>query len=190
MLPHAAVGAAKKQYSRRETDLHAMDNTKKSKFNIVDTFVVIILLALILGAVYFVLRESGTIYAERNEKNITYTVCISGVEEEYLSSFVVGEKMLNSETLNYIGTITKVEALAAKENGDKALPGTAEGEYVLEQKEKTGVYDVYITLTAKTRLDSRGIAYLDYERITIGSPLYIRSGNFAAESYITAFSLS
>ncbi len=167
-----------------------MDNTKKNKFNIVDTFVVLILLALIFGIVFFVLRESGTIYAERNEKNITYTICISGVEEEYISSFTAGDKMLNSSTLNYIGTITKVEKLPTKENGEKALPGASTGEYVLEQKERKGVYDVYITLTAKTKLDSRGVAYLDAERITIGSLLNIRSDNFAAESYITAFSLS
>ncbi len=166
-----------------------MDNSKKSKFNIVDTFVVLILLALIFGIVFFFIRESRTIYEGRSEKNITYKICISGVESEYASTFVTGEKIYNSSTLNYIGTITKVETLPATESGEKAVAGAAEGEYLLKQEERHGLCDIYITLTAKTKLDTRGVAYIDSERITIDSELDVRCDNFAAPSRITMFSV-
>ncbi len=166
-----------------------MDNTKKSKFNIVDTFVVLILLALIFGIVFFFIRESRTIYEGRSEKNITYKICISDVEEEYASTFATGKKIYNSSTLNYIGTITKVEILPATESSGTAAAGAAEGEYLLGQEQCPGLCDVYITLTAKTKLDTRGVAYIDSERITVGSALDIRCDNFAAPSYITMFSI-
>lgn len=167
-----------------------MNNTKKNKFNIVDAFAVIVLIALIFGIVFYVLRENGTIGSARAEKNITYTVCISGVEEEYAAAFDAGKKIYNSSTMEYMGTVTKAEKTAHTENGNTAVAVSTEGEYVLEQKEKPGVCDIYITVTAKAIPDSRGIAYIASERITIGTALYIRVDDFAAESFITAFSLS
>jgi hypothetical protein len=164
-------------------------NKTKNKFNIVDIFAVLIILALILGTVFFVLRKSGAIYTEKSKKNITYTVCIPGVKEEYISEIKAGEMIRNSSTMGYMGTITKTETTAHTENGNTAI-SDGNGGYVLEQKEAAGVYDVYITITSKATPDSRGVVYIDSERITIGSVLYVRIDNFAAESFITAFSIS
>ncbi len=162
-----------------------MDNTKKNKFNIVDTFVVLILLAIIFGIIFITLNQAAK-YTQK-EKDVNYIICISGLKEEYISNFNENDEVLNSATLNNIGKITNVAQKPAKENGDKALAGEAEGEYVLEQTELPGVFDVYITITAKAKIDGRGVAYIGSERITAGSELDIRCGNFAATGHITEF---
>ena len=167
-----------------------MDTKSKNRFNIIDVCVILIILALIAGIVIFTVRESGEIYSERKEKNITYTVRLSGVSKDFLPSFEEEEHVLNSSTLNYIGTITKIKQEKTAVNTDKAEPVGTDGQYKVVQSHYDDVYDVYLTVSSKTTLDSRGIAYIDSQRITIGSVLYVRCGNFAATGYITNFSIS
>lgn len=160
---------------------------KKNRFNIIDTFVIVIILALIAGVIFFVLHRGNSIYSDRSEKNITYTVCISGMDEAHLAAFEAGERVLNSSTLNHIGTISDIKAIKHKARTSTATKD-AEGEgYTLDLVEYDDVYDVYITVTAKTSLDSRNIAYIDSQRITVGSAIYIRCGNFASPGHITNF---
>ncbi|MBQ9746097.1 MAG: DUF4330 domain-containing protein [Clostridia bacterium] len=166
-----------------------MDNKKKNRFNIIDVFVIAAILALIAGVIFFAVRESGDFYTERREKNITYTVRISGVSKDYLSSFEEEGHVLNASTLNYIGTISKIKTEKTPTGKSEAVQNGTGG-YVIVQTKYNDIYDVYITVTAKTAPDGRGVAYVDGQRMTIGSEMYLRCGNFSATGYITNFSIS
>ena len=162
----------------------------KHRFNLIDVFVVFIVLAIIAGAVYYTFRETKDLQAQIRERNITYTLRLSGVNEEFLSSFEQGVHVLDSSTLDYIGTISKVRSEKMGEFTDKAVSNNLGSNYILAQKRYDDVYDVYLTITAKTMLDDRGVAYIDRQRITIGSLINVRCGNFPHEAYITYFSIN
>ena len=161
----------------------------KSKFNIIDTFVILIILALIAGIVLFALYKGGIILSGKEKKQITYTVCIYGIEEEKLSSFAEGNDILNSSTFQSVGKITKTDSKKHMITENTAYKGENDGEYVLGTTESSALYDVYITVTATSSVDERGIAYIDSQKIVTGASVYIRSGNYAAQGFITDFSI-
>ena len=161
----------------------------KSKFNIIDTFVILIILALIAGIVLFALYKGGIILSGKEKKQITYTVCIYGIEDEKLSSFAEGNDILNSSTFQSVGKITKTDSKKHMITENTAYKGENDGEYVLGTTESSALYDVYITVTATSGVDERGIAYIDSQKIVTGASVYIRSGNYAAQGFITDFSI-
>lgn len=168
-----------------------MNNKRKTGFNIIDFFVILIVLALIAGTVYFIWRKNREPSTQLREKNLTYTVRISGVDKDFISVFEQEGLVYNSSTMNYVGTIKTVRLEKAAVLTDKAA-ATGEGEdvsYTVIQQKYEDVYDVYLTITSKTMLDSRNVAYVDEERITVGSRINLRTGNFPCEAYITAFSI-
>lgn len=168
-----------------------MDTKKKTGFNLIDVFVILIIIALIAGTLYFSWRENKGPASQLKERNITYTVRLTGVDEDFISVFSEEGHLYNSSSLNYIGTIKKVTMEKTAVLTDKAsstVSGTDVSYTVIETK-YDDLYDVYITITAKTTLDSRGVAHIDGERITIGSKIYIRAENFSHAAYITSFSI-
>ena len=167
-----------------------MDNIKKHRFNLIDVFVILIVLALAASTVYFAIRESGDKQSQIRERKITYTVCLKGVDKEFLSSFEEEAHVLFSSTLNYAGTISKVTREKASVFTDEAVHNNSGNNYIVVQKQYDDVYDVYVTLTSRTTLDDRGVAYIDRQRITIGTEVGLRFGNFSCNTYITSFSVS
>jgi hypothetical protein len=168
-----------------------MNTKRKTGFNIIDAFVILIILALIAGTVYFAWRKTKEPSSQLKEKNITYTVRVSGVSADFVPVFKQNGLVYNSSTLGYVGTIKKIRMENAAVLTDKAAAtGTEENPgYTVIQQKYGDVYDVYLTVNAKTLLDQRGVAYVDDERITIGSRINIRTENFSCEAYITAFTI-
>ena len=167
-----------------------MDIKNKHRFNLIDAIVIFVILALIAGTVYFSWKENKEVNMHLHEKNITYTLRLSGVEEEFLPAFEAEEHVLNSSTLDYAGTIKKVKAEKSYRLTDKAVQSSTSSAYIVVHENLDDVYDVYLTVNSKTVVDSRGVAYIDRQRITVGTPMYIRCGNFTYEAYITSFSIS
>ncbi len=163
---------------------------KKFRFNIIDVFVILLIAALILGAAYFILMETGFIPQEKaNEKTITYTVRLSETEAQYLDSFAVGSEVFNSATFASLGSIS-----AVNHNNTLALSPFAEvaegtQQYSVKQAEYEDRYDIYITVTARATIDDNGVAYVGSQRITVGSCVYFKCGNYAATTYITDFEI-
>ena len=170
-----------------------MKTKKKTAFNLIDIFVVLIIFALIAGTAYFAWINNKDPGAKLREKNLTYTVRLSGVSEDFISVFAQDGLVYNSSTLNYMGTIKNVRLEKSVIPSDKAVESASASDteirYTIVQNKYDDVYDVYITLTAKALLDSRGIAYVDSERITVGSDINIRTQNFSYTAYITSFSI-
>lgn len=169
-----------------------MENTKKkNRFNIIDAIVILLIAALVFGIVYFIMMETGALPGtSANEKTVVYTVRISGVDEPYLDSLASGGEAINSSTFAALGTITEVKSQKAVSNSTLAVKTEDGKSYSLKQTEYEDKYDIYITLAATATVDERGIAYVGSQRITVGSCVYFRCGNFAAVTYITDFSIA
>ena len=167
-----------------------MDIKNKHRFNLIDAFVILVTLALIAGTVYFAWSKNKEVNKHLHEKNITYTLRLSAVDEEFVSVFEEEKHVLNSSTLDYAGTIKKIKTEKSYRLTDKAVQSSTSSGYIVVHEKLDDVYDVYLTVSSKTIVDSRGIAYIDSQRITVGTPMYIRCGNFTYEAYITGFSIS
>lgn len=163
-----------------------MENRKKrTRFNIIDVFVILLIAALVFGIVYFILIQTGRLENSGDEKNVVYTLRISGVDEKYIDSIKNGSTAENSSTFSTLGTIIGVRTEKSLFYGNDAVK-KGDG-YEIRSSEYADRYDVYVTISAKGVIDARGILYINGQRITVGTLLYFRSGNFAADSYVTEF---
>jgi inhibitor of KinA sporulation pathway (predicted exonuclease) len=167
-----------------------MDIKNKHRFNLIDVFVILVILALIAGTVYFSVRENKGMNSKMKEKNITYTVHISDVDDSFLEAFKKDVHVFNSATFAYTGTIEKVRMEKATTYTDRALPSNMKSGYTIVQKTYEDIYDVYVTVHGKAMIDERGVAYIGSQRITIGTAVNLRFGNFAHEAHITSFSVN
>jgi hypothetical protein len=164
---------------------------KKFRFNIIDAFVIVLIMALVLAASYFIMSETGLIPQERaNEREITYTLRLSETEAQYLDSFAIGSEVYSSATFAPLGNIINIEhekTLIASPFAEIADGAT---QYSVKQAEYGDKYDIYITVKSKGTIDDNGIAYIGSQRVTVGSCVYFKCGNFAATTYITDFTVS
>ena len=61
-----------------------MENSKKkTRFNIIDVLVILMIAALVFGIVYFILMQTGALSKESEEKTVVYTLRLSGIDKEY-----------------------------------------------------------------------------------------------------------
>ncbi len=166
-----------------------MEHTnKKFRFNIIDAFVILLIAALILGAAYFIMTETGIIPQEKaNEKEVTYTLRLSETDVQYLTSFKIGDEVFNSATFAPLGVIENVEYKNALTASPFAEAAQGTEQYSVRQAEYDDKFDIYITVRSTATIDDNGIAYIGSQRITIGSCVYFKCGNFAATTYITDF---
>lgn len=169
-----------------------MDHTnKKFRFNIIDAFVILLIMALVLGASYFIMTETGIIPQERaNEKEITYTLRLSETDAQYLDSFAIGSEVFSSATFASLGNIINVEHEKTLVASPFAEIEEGAAQYSVKQAEYGDKYDIYITVKTKGTIDDNGIAYIGSQRVTVGSCVYFKCGNFAATTYITDFTVS
>ena len=167
-----------------------METKNKHRFNLIDAFVIFIVLALISATVYYVIRENKNPNAEIRSRNITYTVRLEGVDKKFIENFAEDDHVLNASTMEYIGTISKIRKEKGGNFTDKAANNALGNGFILIKEPREDIYDVYLTITSKTVLDERGVAYIDRQRITIGTTLYLRFGDFSKEASITNFSIS
>lgn len=161
---------------------------KKFRFNIIDAFVILLIAALVLGAAYFIMSETGIIPQEKaSEKEITYTLRLSETDAQYLSSFKIGDEVVNSATFAPLGVITSIEQEKTRTASPFADAVDGTDTYSVRQAEYDDRYDIYITVRSTATIDDKGITYVGSQRITVGSCVYFKCGNFAATTYITDF---
>lgn len=161
------------------------NNKKKTRFNVIDALVILLIIALALGAAYFIISSQDTRQISHYNKQVIYTVRISGVSEEYLGRFSEQDEVFDSKTFSSIGTITEITSEHTVSNSDKAVMND-DGSYTVKQGEYEDRYDIYLTISATADIDDRDVIYVGDQRIAVGTCVYLRCNNFAATTYITA----
>lgn len=154
---------------------------KKAQFNLIDAFIIVFIVAVIATAAYLLFGNSGG-PSDNGDFDLTFEVRISEVKQEALPFIYEGITVRNSVTGEELGTVISVRTEKSRYYGGVTEDG--QGNYVLNSGEYADRYDVYVTISAKSRLDNNGIHTVDQIRMLIGSPVHFKVKSFAALSYV------
>ncbi len=155
---------------------------KQRKFNFVDFLLILLILAIIGGAVYLFLPGS---FINKTGKaktgTLVYTVEIKGVDGDYLNKIHENDVVVDAVTKNTLGTVSAVDyntkhtALEYVQQQD----GTYEG--VLS--EYPNQYTVLVTITASADYVDQDGYFVNNCRIAVGQGMALHFPDFAAEGY-------
>ncbi|MBR7161490.1 MAG: DUF4330 family protein [Clostridia bacterium] len=159
---------------------------KKVRFNLIDTVIVIFILAVIAVAAYF-LFGNFNFGSKRGNRDIQFEMRIEHVKKESLesleknASLAAGTTVKNAVTGDVLGTIVSFRKEKSCYYG-----GVVEGVegYALGTTESEDEYDVYITVSTRASRDSRGVYTADGIRMVVGEPVYFKIKSFAEAAYI------
>ena len=159
---------------------------KKVRFNLIDTVIVVFILAVIALAAYLLFGNLN-LDANQGVKDMKFEIRIENVKKESLESLenhlllAPETAVKNAVTGEEIGTIFSVRTEKSRYYG-----GLVQGEdgYTLGTTESEDEYDIYITISADANRDSRGVYTVDGIRMVIGETVYFKIKSFAATAYI------
>lgn len=160
----------------------------KKRFNVIDIIILVLVIALIGGLVWFFFFKDTTKSNETQYSNgLTFTLLIKAIDNKSADIIKVGDMIYNSSTGNTFGVVTKIEK--------------KQTEYVLNQVDESktprsaktsqypDLFDVYVTISTNCRVLTNGICVVDNNPILIGKQLYIKDDIFATSSYVVGFTL-
>ena len=177
----SAAEAGKNKKVRRETEIIMVQKRKKAQFNLIDALIIIIILALISAAAYLIwggfnqMETSGDI-------DFTFEVRISGVKENMLPYIKEDSSVKDSVTGETLGTIVGIRMEKSRYYG--SVQKDENGDYVLSATEYPDEYDVYVTISARSKADERGIYEVGNVRMLIGETVHFQVKSFSAVSHI------
>ncbi len=160
---------------------------KKTRFNIIDAVIILIILAIIGAAAYLVITDMQSKNYSRLTGNMDFTVRISDVDESTLALFERGTVVKDSVTGEVIGELVGYNAEKARYFGKIAVPNATGDGYTVPVSKHEDKYDVYVIIRATAEKDLRGIHYVQGTKILIGSTVYFKIPSFTSISYITDF---
>ncbi len=161
---------------------------KKIRFNFIDALIALLLLAVIGAATYLFITTRFHNKDSRQMGDVDITIRISAVAEETLPLFAEGVSVKDSVTGEVIGTIRAVQSEKTKYFGTFAMPNADGDGYIVPVSEYADKYDVYVTVSASAKRDTRGIYYVAGDtKVLVGSTVYLKIPSFTSISYITAF---
>lgn len=159
---------------------------KKVRFNLIDTMIVIFILAVIVLAAYFLFGNFDFVF-DQGDKAVQFEIRIENVSKEIWDS-LENQSLLAPETTvrnavtgEEIGKISSVRT-----EKSRYYSGLLQGEdgYILETMESDNIYDVYITISASAKCDDRKVYTVDDIRMVIGEPVHFKVKSYAATAYI------
>ena len=159
-----------------------MDNTqekKKKRFNFVDAILLLIIL-LIVGALLYNYLAPLTTRLFADSYDIEYTLQIRGIRREFSNKIIEGDEVVETDTLNEIGTVTRALYSASKFTGTDSSGRTVTNDY-------PGMYDVTITVRAKAEMPS-GMYEVNGYTITAGKVIPFRVPDSIGEAVCVSVS--
>lgn len=147
---------------------------KRGSFNAADVVIIIVILALLLGAFRLVDPFHWFGQNDVRDVNIRYVVKISGVDNDVnvKDSVKKGMSVMNASTEYSLGT---VEAVNLR---DATVWEYVEDNAEMTQKPVEGKSDVYITVTVRATFES-GVGYeVNGQRIAVGTEIDMRLSGF------------
>ena len=150
--------------------------SREGKFNVVDFFLLLIVLAIIaILVVYFIPGASDRI-AATDKTDITFTVEFKGVDSDFVANVNAGDTVYDSSKNFMLGTVKAVENYAY------TVP-VYNGSEVAEMREVEGLKNLVVTVTASAvYTDEEGYS-VNGERIAVGCAYNISFPHFSGEAY-------
>lgn len=159
---------------------------KKVRFNLIDTIIVIFILAVIAAAAYFLFGNFDFSF-DRGDKDVQFEVRIENVGKDTLktlenqSLLTPQTKVRNAVTGEEIGTISSFRTEKSRYYGGLVQE---ENGYSLGTMEYEDVYDVYIMISASAKRDSRDVYTVGDIRLVIGETVNFKVKSYTATAYI------
>lgn len=176
--------AKRKNNLRPERLFMENKSSGKTRFNIVDLLIILLVLAVAAALVYAAVAKDRLSSAD--DSRVTYILRISNVKEDYVDFLKSGSTLFDSSSGVELGIIKSITAVNSKFVSKTVPSADAEAAVVSEYEDE---FDLLITLTVTADVDSRGIASVGGNKILVGSKFYVRSGAFAEEAFCTGFSI-
>ena len=151
--------------------------SKEGRFNFVDFFLLLIILAVIAALVVYIVPGLSEKLVDRDETEITFTIEFKGVDEDFASNISVGDSVHDSSKNYLLGEVKAVESYAYTVLIYNEETGAA------EMREIAGKKNIIVTVTA-TAVYTDGEGYsVGGERIAVGREYYIRMSGFGGSAY-------
>ena len=159
--------------------MEKIENKKKKRFNFVDVILLVVILAIIGGVVYAYLSPVTKQLFAKTYK-VTYTLKVQNVRLEFNNKIKADDKVVETETLKEIGTVTNVVYTASKFVGTDASGKTVTNNY-------PDMYDATITVKADAEMPS-GMYTVNTYSIMAGKTIPFRVPGFTGEALCLSIS--
>ena len=146
------------------------------KWNWVDTLLVLLIAAVIIGGGYF-LSGQKVFGAEKETKTITTMVELRQQKKEFTELPKVGDSVLMGEKEKMPAKVTKVEVLPATNVNFDLLEGTAKNQDIPEY------FDIRITTEGVGEESSAAIS-INGGDIRVGADMVLKSKNWAGHGFV------
>lgn len=153
---------------------------KGKKFNILDIFILIIVLIVAVSAVILLKGSSDTSKAET--KKISYTIMAENVSGDVQSLITVGEKIYNSSNYDYLGFLKSVKIESQMGYNYNIVTGKYD-KYEVPDK-----YCVYLEIEGNGLETDTNIT-VEGTEIKVGKFINVKGKGYAFGSYIVDISL-
>lgn len=155
----------------------------RSRFNIVDGFVLLLIVAVLFAAFY--VFDPFDVFVKENEKDVvlSYIVKLEDVDGDVKDNITVGENVHSALTDYGMGKVTDVQVNNAVKwiKSDDSMTMV---EVTIEDK-----YDIYVTIEVECVYQT-GIGYVvNGKQIVYGSALELRFSDFIGKGNCVGFSL-
>ena len=151
--------------------------SKEGRFNFVDFFLLLIIVAMIAALVIYIVPGLSEKLIDRDENEITFTIEFKGVDEAFVSNISIGDSIHDSSKNYQLGRVKAIESYAYTKLVYNEYTGVA------EMCEVEGKKNIIVTVTA-TAVYTDGEGYsIGGERISVGSEYFIRMSGFSGSAY-------
>ena len=160
----------------------AKENVKPKgakKFNYVDVILLIVILV-IVGVIVYTSVAPITKQILYESYDVEYTLQIRGVRREFNNKIREGDRVVETETLKEIGTVTSAVYSPSKFVGTASDGRTVTSDY-------PGMYDVTITVRAKAETPS-GMYEINSVPVTAGKTIPFRVPDYIGEAVCVSIS--
>ena len=149
---------------------------KKVRFNLVDFFLIVIIIALVAAAVSYFLPGISKKVAGANDVDVVYSLEIIGVEDRFLSNISVGDVIYDASNNYALGTVKSVEQYAYTEYYYNDATGN------VDIKEHPNLKNVVVTVST-TAIYTKGEGYsVNGSRLAVGCIYNVRFPRYATRA--------
>ncbi len=158
--------------------------SKGGKFNVVDFFLLLIILAVIAALVIYIVPGLSEGLLSGDENEITLELEFKGVSDEFIANINVGDTVYDLNKSYMIGTVKAVESYAY------TVPVYNEETGAAEMKEVAGKSNIIVTVSATAVYTSKEGYSINGERVAVGLPYNIGFPQFSGSGYCISVSAS
>lgn len=162
--------------------MNTMENKKKVRFNGMDLFLIIVIILVAAAGMYFVGgRRGGSASSSEKNVNVTYTVELTGKEDNMINLIKEGDAVMVGEKDKANMKVTAVEVSPAKTDGYDIETGRVLRSPVPDE------YDIKVTMSA-IGTESDSAVKVDGVALRVGQNAVLSSRGWAGSGYAIGLS--